>query len=367
MRGAGLCSLCFCTVIIASAKPTRAQTLPEPEVSTLAQLYGACTGWLFPFSPTNPCGWPLVECSAGSDSPTATVVAITIPYDEITCTGGLPTSLEAFTELRNLSIRTFMAAMHTPLLPRSLRVLHLSRTGFTGTVPIPPMAQDIDLEGDLFEPGFIVGLPATLVSLRMSDLRRVGLLPSELPVGLISLDLSNNALSGTVPVAYGTGRLRKLALGGNSLAGEVPSTLEAVALRGREQHISRPLSLAPNGFDLTRPCKAPPLPQWIVDSGLECSAGPASPAGPPEAPAGPNQKGTGGTGEGPPVVVVPLLVFLGAAVAAILFFVAFLATRYGRLRVRACLYRCCNKKQAMAYDAVELAAPPESAEVAEGD
>lgn len=163
-------------------------------------------------------------------------------------TGTLPQNMAALTRLRELDLSDNLLSdtLGQCWTVTGLESLNLSGNRFTGRISrdIARLANllALDLSRNLLSDSIPpeIGTLQQLQSLRLGGNRLTGRIPTTFGVNsttaktvlltatpnLVSLDLSNNQLSGTIPAELGTlTNLRELLLNGNTLSGEIPSAL----------------------------------------------------------------------------------------------------------------------------------------------
>ncbi|KAJ9559467.1 hypothetical protein OSB04_014081 [Centaurea solstitialis] len=135
--------------------------------------------------------------------------------------GSIPSSLGNLTRLSKLYLQHNKLEGTIPSRlsnGRGLEVLDLSRNNLSGYIPKR-----------------IFGLSYLTISLKLSNNRFVGSLPTEVGVlqNLVAFDVSNNMMSGVIPFALGScTSLVELSIAGNTIEGEIPTSFRS--LKGLE-------------------------------------------------------------------------------------------------------------------------------------
>ncbi|XP_059445160.1 probably inactive leucine-rich repeat receptor-like protein kinase At3g28040 isoform X1 [Corylus avellana] len=206
----------------------------------------------------SPCSWKYVRCNPVSGR------VSDVSLDGLGLTGKIGRGLEKLQQLKVLSLsRNNFSGTISPLLSLSsgLRRLNLSHNSFSGSIPISLVNMSSCRFLDLSENSFSGPLPDTLFqdcfSFRYLSLARnmlEGKIPSTLSRCslLNNLNLSNNRFSGDPDFAAGIWsltRLRALDLSNNALSGSVPVGISAV-------HNLKELRLQGNHFSGTLPADA---------------------------------------------------------------------------------------------------------------
>lgn len=202
--------------------------------SLLADPLGSLAGWGASAADATPCGWNGIVCN--SDQRVAGVI---LPNEQLV--GPVSRDLAQLEHLRHLDLsgNALNGTVPADLLLRApeLRVLSLAGNGITGALPDQPFSSGsgssslraLNLAGNALSgpiPGNLLASLRNLTAVSLASNFFSGALPGGgLPPALQVFDASSNLLNGTLPADLGGPALRYLNLSSNRLAGTIPSAV----------------------------------------------------------------------------------------------------------------------------------------------